>query len=60
MPGLPGDHAKAAVDLIWEGKVPTSALLGEVFPLEDVGEAFDLMERKISGRDAVRVSLRLV
>src|SRR5262249_17284269 len=60
MPGLPGDHAKAAVDLIWAGKVPTGALLGEVFALEDVGEAFDLMEHKISGRDAIRVSLRPV
>ncbi len=60
MPGIPGDHAKGAVDLIWEGKVPTADLLGEVFALEDVGAAFDLMERKISGRDAIRVGLRLV
>jgi threonine dehydrogenase-like Zn-dependent dehydrogenase len=60
MPGIPGDHARGAVDLIWEGKVPTRALLGEVFALENVGEAFDLMERKISDRDAIRVSLRLV
>jgi hypothetical protein len=34
----PGDLAKAAVELIWEGKVPTGALLGEVFALEDGGK----------------------
>jgi threonine dehydrogenase-like Zn-dependent dehydrogenase len=59
MPGIPGDHARRAVDLLWAGQVPTTELVGEVFPLEAVGEAFDLVDRKIPGRDAIRVGLRL-
>jgi threonine dehydrogenase-like Zn-dependent dehydrogenase len=57
-PGTPGDHAQKAVDLLWEGLVPTRQLLGEIFALEDVGKAFELMERRVDGRDAIRVSLR--
>jgi threonine dehydrogenase-like Zn-dependent dehydrogenase len=59
MPGVPGDHARRAVELLWEGRVPTRELLGEVLPLERVGEAFELLDRKIPGRDAIRVGLQL-
>jgi threonine dehydrogenase-like Zn-dependent dehydrogenase len=59
MPGIPGDHARRAVELLWAGQVPTTELVGEVFPLEEVREAFELVDRKIPGRDAIRVGLRL-
>jgi threonine dehydrogenase-like Zn-dependent dehydrogenase len=55
-----GLDTEGAVALINEGKVPTAALLGETYPLEQFEEAFALMTRQISGRDAVRVALRLV
>ena len=57
--GTDGDHIQTAVDLLWAGQVPTRDLLGEVFELEQVGEALDILERKIPGRDAVRVSMSL-
>ena len=57
--GSDGDNVQKAVDLLWSGKVPTADLLGEVFPIERVGEALDLLDRKIPGRDAIRVSLQL-
>jgi hypothetical protein len=41
------------------GQVPTTELVGEGFPLEEVGEAFALVDRKIPGRDAIQVGLRL-
>jgi threonine dehydrogenase-like Zn-dependent dehydrogenase len=59
MPGVPGDHAGRAVELLWAGQVPTRELLGEVFPLDRVGEAFELLDRKTPGRDAIRVGLQL-
>jgi threonine dehydrogenase-like Zn-dependent dehydrogenase len=57
--GADGDHVQTAVDLLWAGRVPTSDLVGEVFPLEQVGEALDILDRKIPGRDAIRVGLTL-
>jgi threonine dehydrogenase-like Zn-dependent dehydrogenase len=54
-----GLDTEGAVALINEGKVPTAALIGETFPLERFEEAFALMTRRVSGRDAVRVALRL-
>jgi threonine dehydrogenase-like Zn-dependent dehydrogenase len=50
---------KTAISLIREGKVPTADLLGESFPLEKVDEALALVDQKIPGRDAIRVSLQL-
>jgi threonine dehydrogenase-like Zn-dependent dehydrogenase len=55
-----GLDTERAVTLINEGQVPTAALLGETYPLEQFEEAFALMTRQIPGRDAVRVALRLV
>jgi threonine dehydrogenase-like Zn-dependent dehydrogenase len=57
--GAEGDHVKTAVDLIWSGRIPTSELVGEVFTVEQVGEALDLLDRKTPGRDAIRVQLSL-
>jgi threonine dehydrogenase-like Zn-dependent dehydrogenase len=58
--GADGDHVQTAVDLLWAGRVPTADLIGEVFSLEQVGEALDVLDRKIPGRDAIRVGLTLV
>ena len=57
--GTDGDHIQTSVDLLWAGRVPAGDLLGEVFALEQVGEALDLLDRKTPGRDAIRVSLTL-
>ncbi|MFG1923414.1 zinc-binding dehydrogenase [Cryptosporangium sp. NPDC048952] len=57
--GFPGDHVKTAIELIRTGRVPTADLLGEVFPLEQLGDALDLVGRKVPGRDAIRVGVRL-
>jgi threonine dehydrogenase-like Zn-dependent dehydrogenase len=54
-----GLDVKAAVDLLRAGRVPTAELKGEVFPLEGVEEALQLLDRAIPGRDAVRVGLKL-
>ena len=58
-PGRTGDHVQTAADLLWAGQVPTRDLLGDVFALEQVGEALDLLDRKTPGRDAIRVSMSL-
>jgi threonine dehydrogenase-like Zn-dependent dehydrogenase len=57
--GADGDHVQTAVDLLWAGQVPTADLIGEVFSLEQVGEALDILDRKQPGRDAIRVGLSL-
>jgi threonine dehydrogenase-like Zn-dependent dehydrogenase len=57
--GTEGDHIQTSVDLIWSGQVPMSDLVGDVFPLEEVGQALDLLDRKVPGRDAIRVGLKL-
>ena len=54
-----GLDTERAVALVNEGNVPTAALLGETFALEQFEEAFALMQRQIPSRDAVRVALRL-
>ncbi len=57
--GTDGDHVQRAVELLWSGQVPTEDLLGDVFELEDVGTALEILDRKVDGRDAIRVGLRL-
>ena len=57
--GSEGDHFRTAVDLLWQGKVPTADLVGEVFTLDGLDEALRLLDRRIDGRDAIRVGLRL-
>lgn len=54
-----GLDTEGAVNLINEGKVPTSDLLGESFPLERFEDAFALLTRKDPAKDAIRVALRL-
>jgi threonine dehydrogenase-like Zn-dependent dehydrogenase len=58
VPGSDGDHVKAAVELLWQGRVPTADLVGEVFTIDDVDDALGLLDRKLPGRDAIRVVLR--
>jgi len=48
-----------ACTLINEDKVPTRELLGATFPLERFEEALALADRRVPGRDAVRVSLEI-
>ena len=47
-----------AVRLLEEGRVDTGVLRGEVFDLDHVEEAIDLLLRRTPGRDAVRVTIR--
>jgi threonine dehydrogenase-like Zn-dependent dehydrogenase len=58
LPGAGLDLAGACT-LINEGRVPTADLLGETFPLERFEEALALLDRRLPGRDAVRVSLQI-
>ena len=58
--GTDGDNVARAVELLWSGQVPTADLVGDVFELEDVGTALELLDRKAEGRDAIRVGLRLI
>lgn len=58
---LPGGglDLRGACTMINEGKVPTAELLGASFPLERFEDALALMDRRIAGSDAVRVSLAI-
>lgn len=57
-PGAGLDVARA-VALINDSRVPTAELAGETFPLDRFEDAFALLDRRVPGRDAVRVSLEL-
>jgi hypothetical protein len=48
-----------AVDPPSVDKIQTADVIGDVFPLEQVGEALDILDSKIPARVAVRVALRL-
>ena len=48
-----------ACTLINEGKVPTRELLGASFPLDRFEDALALADRRVPGKDAVRVSLEI-
>ena len=54
-----GLDTEGAVALINAGKVPTTALLGDTFPLDRFEDAFSLLTRSSPGRDSVRVALQL-
>ena len=54
-----GLDTEGAVALINAGKVPTAALLGDTFPLEQFEDAFALLTRNTPGRDSVRGAMRL-
>jgi threonine dehydrogenase-like Zn-dependent dehydrogenase len=57
--GGSGDNVARAVELLWEGQVPTADLRGDVFTMDRVDQALALLDRKLPGRDAIRVGLRL-
>ena len=57
--GTDGDHIQTSIGLIWSGQVPMADLVGEVFPIEEVGTALGLLDRRVEGRDAIRVGLSL-
>jgi threonine dehydrogenase-like Zn-dependent dehydrogenase len=48
-----------ACTMINEGRVPTHDMLGASFPLERFEDALALADRRVPGRDAVRVSLEI-
>ncbi|MCX4091040.1 hypothetical protein [Nocardia sp. alder85J] len=60
----PAGHAGAGLDtataaeLVDVGEIPTAAMLGDSFPLEEFEQAFELLTRKTAGRDSIRVALR--
>ncbi len=56
---LPGGgfDLSLSCSMINNGKVPTKELLGESFPLERFEDGLALLERRVEGKDAVRVSL---
>lgn len=58
---LPGGGVdlRLSCSMINEGKFPTRELLGESFPLERFEEALALAERRVEGKDAVRLSLEV-
>lgn len=58
--GFPGDHVKTAIELIRSGQVPVADLLGETVTLESLADGLAMLERKLPGRDAIRLALDLV
>ena len=48
---------RRAAEWLNAGRLPTEKLRGESFPLERYDEALALLERRLPGRDAVRVNL---
>jgi threonine dehydrogenase-like Zn-dependent dehydrogenase len=49
---------RTAVDYLNQGRVPTEALLGEVFSLDAFDEALALLKREHPTREAIRVTVR--
>ena len=41
------------------GRIPSKPLLGNVYSMDEVDTAIAALERRIPGKDAVRVSLKL-
>ena len=52
----PATHRRAA-DLLTQKKLPTRALRGSVYSLDQLDEALEMLARKVKGEDAVRVSM---
>lgn len=55
--GSTAESMERAVAVLNAGDYPTRQLLGEVFTLDSLGEAMDLLMRTIPDRDAIRVGL---
>ncbi len=56
--GFTPESMRDAVELLESGTVRTDLVLGDVFTLDDIGEAMALLARRDPTRDAVRVGLR--
>ncbi len=54
--GTPATFAKAG-EVLNSGAFPTKELLGETYGLDEIDAAMEMLERKVPGRDAVRVVL---
>ena len=54
--GTPATFAEAA-KVLNSGAFPTAELLGETYRLEQIDVAMEMLQRKVPGRDAVRVVL---
>ena len=57
--GATPETMERAVRLLGAGRVPSKALLGDVYSMDEVDTAIAALERRIPGKDAVRVSLKL-
>lgn len=55
--GSTSESMEQAASLLNAGRLPTAALRGEVFSLEEIDTAMTLLARSDPGRDAVRVGL---
>ena len=54
--GVPPTFARAG-EVLNSGTFPTRKLLGETYSIDQIDEAMQMLERKVEGRDAVRVGL---
>ncbi|MEM7139981.1 MAG: zinc-binding dehydrogenase [Actinomycetota bacterium] len=55
--GSTADTMTRAGEVLNSGTFPTAELLGETYTLDELDEAMAMLERRIDGRDAVRVGL---
>lgn len=55
--GSTPETMERAGEVLNSGTFPTAELLGETYTLDELDEALQMLERRIDGRDAVRVSL---
>ena len=54
--GVPATFARAG-EVLNSGTFPTAALVGETYSIDQIDEAMAMLERRVHGRDAVRVGL---
>lgn len=54
--GVPATFARAG-EVLNSGTFPTAKLVGETYSIDQIDEAMRMLQRKIDGRDAVRVGL---
>ena len=57
--GATPETMERAVRLLGAGRIPSKALLGDVYSMDEVDTAIAALECRIPGKDAVRVSLKL-
>jgi threonine dehydrogenase-like Zn-dependent dehydrogenase len=56
-PGSTPETMERSAEILNAGDFPTAALCGEVYTLDQLDEALAMLDRKIEGRDAVRINL---